>query len=352
MFTPKVYDFAFSRDTDTLINNIKAVKLDYDVENPRTWPLVISSMIDPGNLGSFLNALLPQRRIGVACSLELINKLASHIPNIKLKDSYGFGTGNDYLSSRFFKYPMNFVQNGDTRKSVEMSEDEIEYWQSRKRPSCSSNNNASRTVANAPITAPSAPKLNLKMTPKPATITSSAVPVTTPQHPKVVAPRVPPSDMVTPVAAFDNIMKSFANKRANASTATTELDTYKKQHAHQKERADKLAQQVDNFKKQNKELQAKQAKNDVDASASATKCEALTKTTQEAETEVKKLEVEAKQQRVELEAARKDAHEANERLIKVWEEMQKDEHATKDKGKRRVEDDGAGGERKKTKLNG
>jgi outer membrane murein-binding lipoprotein Lpp len=97
----------------------------------------------------------------------------------------------------------------------------------------------------------------------------------------------------------------------------------------------------------------------VNASRSACKYDALVATNMQAEVKVKraeakvkKLEGEAEQYKAQLEAAQKDARDANERIVEIWAEMQRNDSAAEGEKKRKAEEERAGGDGKRTRMYG
>lgn len=133
-------------------------------------------------------------------------------------------------------------------------------------------------------------------------------------------------------SAYDNIMKSLANRKTGSIAMVVELErklsVQKQQREQEQERADKLAQRIEGLITPNKALQAK----NVDDTSILTR--KYVTDSQKEQLRINQLEREVEYQGLELAAAETEAKEAKERNVRTWEELQDAEDTEMGKGKK------------------
>lgn len=272
------------------------------------------------------SSLLPT---GVAYSVDLIDTMTRHL---KLP-----GCAAGTVPEAFEQYPMNFAMRGARREAVEMRDSEVVAWQNGRRRSkitlhnrdpCDYELNEEEEETETEDEEEFVPENGAPQTPfqepKRGHIATSVPPVTNPEGVSKQAHSSAPHKPISAAEAYENLKKSFADRKGGPSARIKELESEVEEYKEKTSILDQKYKKLASVARRNRvKLEEQVAKGRADLRA-------------------------AKQ---ENKALRKELEEANGQLVEAW-EMRMAEEAEVGSGKRKAEDDAAGGEGKKAKMGG
>jgi hypothetical protein len=154
-------------------------------------------------------------------------EMSSHIPSIMTRRISEDCPVFDY---RYSRYPLNFDLRGGLKKTVRQPAGPMVQW--RKSMEILDNKTYCNMQGVWSAVAPNEDRLSdTASQPSTHAAIEPAPPVNAPQYIQAKTPTASSSSSGTPTTAYQNIIKSLADKRAATSATTSELETSKKQHA-------------------------------------------------------------------------------------------------------------------------
>ncbi|KAH7083326.1 hypothetical protein BKA63DRAFT_599345 [Paraphoma chrysanthemicola] len=298
----------------TFIEDLKANNSDYSLKDPRTWPLYDEKDLEISMLQGHGSQLPPE---GLAYAKECMETfLNPNSPDGGVPQ--GISTPQNYnhlfesINWRFRMYPFNFTRKGEMRELVGIPKEEFEEW----------------------MECVNGPGWDVKSQNNKQISTRARKSATEQAHCRPL------------VSTYDRIMNSLAEKKSSASTIAHLEEKLKEAgtlYQREKERADRtqglLSIRADKAEtsSMNARLAEQRLKEEIkDLEKRFPRVECLTKIIET--------------QRSEVGAAKKEVSAANERLERIWEEMQTVEDSGN--GKRKASDAGEVAQKKKARVNG
>ena len=301
---PASFAGEFSWQGEILRKNIREVQPDYDLYDPRTWPLITT--LHAIDVQPTTTQSIPP--IGVAYGDRNMEELGTLMEMSTRADTVAY-VQRRMINWRFRYYPFNFTKEGKTRERIGIPKADFEYWMEFVH------GEEWRTQYKVSAT------------------------VKTVKH----------IQNGRPVTTYERIMSTIAEQNTTSSTITAleeQLAQAKEQCQREEDRADKAEETIIDLEIQRDDEYARAQRAEEQATLAEQEHEAemsdLETRADAAEEKVKELEEELEQTKDELEKAQKEAKEANERIEMIWQEMAK--------GKRKAGDEGAGGQGKKVKV--
>jgi hypothetical protein len=118
-----VYRGVFSWSDPTLRENIKHSVPDYDVKDPRTWPIV--NLPDPRTSAQYVtsvpSSVIYGRIHGYGHNLSDL-----FLPSTRMAQHATDKTRT--MNWRFRHYPFNFMRDGEVRRGFGIPKDDFDYW--------------------------------------------------------------------------------------------------------------------------------------------------------------------------------------------------------------------------------
>ena len=309
------YYGSFSWHDVTLWENIKRNNRDYDTSDPRTWPLIQEFFVrDIATHNKQPPTAVAYSRVAMDTINQANPAWTWLTPGPTKHKTYE----QKKINSRFLAYPYNFARDGTQRLEVGIPKADLESWMDFV------NTPGKRGKARA--------------------VVSKSIPGMTNNAAIEIHP---------PATTYDRIMETLAEQKAPTSTTATlkeQLRQAEERCQREKERADKAEQQNTALKQEHDKALVQER---LDSSLALEQQRDRTMSAlqdlhnqrfwaMKAEDKVRALEKGVDKLDCEVAEAKQEAKDANERIEKIWEEMQK--------GKRKATDEAEGAQQKKARL--